>query len=279
MRTMREWTTGLLAMALVLGMAIVLPPSAHAAVIGLTFEGLQNLEPVCNFYNGGHAGTATLTNPQCDEKGSGPGPNFGIVFAETSQAVIKRDVVNDLSHGDFANEPSPVTALFFQPGVGAAMLDVPAGFNKGFSFFYSAPIFSGFVDVFDGLDGTGQSLLPAPLALSALGTACGRPDREFDCWDDAGVAFDGIAKSIVFGGSANRIAFDNVTFGSAIPCGAPGGPVCGSSNGNGNGNGQPPPPPVPAPATVILLGAGLALAALRIRGTAKSRSAKQQQRS
>ena len=247
MRTMQEW---LLAMALVLGMAIVLPPSAHAAVVGLTFEGLQNLEPICNFYNGGHAGTAALTNPQCDEKGSGPGPNFGIVFTETSQAVIKRDVLDDLSHGDFANEPSPVTALFFRSGTGA-ILNVPAGFDTGFSSFYSAVSLSGFVEVFDGVDGTGQSLLKQPLALTALGTACGRPDREFDCWAPIGVAFDGIAKSVVFGGSADHIAFDNVTFGSATPIGAA----------------PPGPPGVPAPATLTLLGAGLGLVVLRLRRT------------
>jgi hypothetical protein len=80
MRTMRGWTRGLLAMALVLGMAILLPLPAQAGVVGLDFEGLQDLEPINNFYNGGRGGF-----------GSGPGPSFGIVFSSTSLAVIDMD--------------------------------------------------------------------------------------------------------------------------------------------------------------------------------------------
>jgi hypothetical protein len=67
-----------------------------------------------------------------------------------------------------------------------------------------------------------------------------------------GVPFVGIGQSIVFGGVANQIVFDDITFGSVTP--------------------DPDPNPVPEPATLALVGAGLAgLAALgRRRRRAKA---------
>src|SRR3990172_5546176 len=72
---------------------------ADADIIVLTFEGLDNLEPVADFYDGGFGGG-----------GSGPGPAYGIVFSDNSLAVLDLDAGGA---GDIANEPSPSTVLFF----------------------------------------------------------------------------------------------------------------------------------------------------------------------
>jgi hypothetical protein len=171
----------------------------------MTFEGLQNLEAVNEFYNGG---TGSL--------GSGPGTNLGVSFSNTSLAIIDTDAGGS---GNFGNEPSPNTILFFLSG-NAATMNVAAGFDTGFSFFYSAIDQGGFVRVYDGLNGTGNVL--ATLNLDPLGSTPGGgdPNGDFNRWRAVGVEFNGVAKSVDFGGSANFIGFDNVTLRSKTPGGA-----------------------------------------------------------
>lgn len=60
-------------LAITLALLTVTALSAEAQT-ALTFEGLQNLKPVANFYNGG--------------LGSGPGTNYGTSFGADSLAVI-----------------------------------------------------------------------------------------------------------------------------------------------------------------------------------------------
>src|SRR6266542_3459120 len=143
--------------------------------------------------------------------------------------------------------PMPAQAgtivLFFVDPAGATM-NVTAGFGTGVSFFYASVDRAGSVEVYDALGGTGALL--ASFGLMPHGSACGGdPTGTFNCWAPVGVAFAGTAKSIKFLGVANRIAFDDVTFGSEIP---------GSRVSS-------PGPQVAAPATLILLSAGLGLAA------------------
>src|ERR1039457_1379169 len=113
---------------------------AHAGVITLTFEGLQDLEPVQNYYSAGFGGF-----------GSGPGPNDGVVFTGNSLAIIDDDKGGT---GNFCCNPSGKTILFFLSGT-ADTMNVAAGFTTGFSFFYSAGGGQGgFVNVWSGLNDT-----------------------------------------------------------------------------------------------------------------------------
>ncbi|WP_310428133.1 hypothetical protein [Chamaesiphon sp. VAR_48_metabat_135_sub] len=167
--------------------------TAQAATIVLDFEGVGDFAPVGNFYNGG-AGT-----------------NYGIDFSTTALGLVDSD---NGGSGDFANEPSPNTIMFFDTGA-AATMNVAAGFDTGFSFFYTTIGNPGSVTVYDGLNGTGNIL--ATLVLSATpSTGNGDPNGAFDVFASTGVTFSGIAKSVDFGGVANQIGFDDITLGSAI---------------------------------------------------------------
>jgi hypothetical protein len=162
-------------------------------VVTLDFEGVGDLKNVGNFYNGG------------------AGPNYGISFVN-GLGLVDGDAGGS---GNIANEPSPDTVLFFLSG-SASTMNVPAGFSTGFSFFYTSNSYSGSVTVYSGLDGTGELL--ATLDLVGLGDGTGDPSGgTYGNWAAKGATFEGVARSVQFGGVANQIAFDNVTIGSATP--------------------------------------------------------------
>jgi hypothetical protein len=185
--------SSLAVLALTAGMSV-----AQAQI--LTFEGLQNLEPIDNYYNGGFGGD-----------GSGPGPNYGITFGADSLAIIADSAGGS---GNFSGNPSGDTIAFFLSGPGDIM-DKASGFNTGFSFYYSSQSQAntgseGAVTVWSGPDGTGSELADIPLA-DTPNTA------GYNVWDPIGVAFSGTAESAVFTGGANFIGFDDITLGSSVP--------------------------------------------------------------
>ena len=196
---MQLWYTAVLGLfRLVLVTACWIPAvvsPVHAATIVLDFEGLQDLEPVESFYNGGLGGFA-----------SGPGPDFDITF--TSDAIT---LTETYPTANFTNQPSGLTTLFFLTG--SAVMNVVGGFDTGFSFLYSNTDFVGQVTVFDQPNAMGDVL--ASLTLPALG-ACTGIDP-FCNWAPIGVSFAGIAQSVDFSGTSNEIGFDDITLGSASP--------------------------------------------------------------
>ncbi|MDQ2842388.1 MAG: PEP-CTERM sorting domain-containing protein [Acidobacteriota bacterium] len=214
--------------ALALGVTAI-----NAATTVLTFEGLADQESVLNYYDGGNGG-----------KGSGPGPNYGLTFGADSLAVISRAAGGS---GNFDGNPSGKTILFFLSGPGDVM-NVGAGFNTGFSFYYSSPGVGGDVQVYSGENGTGTELANLTLIKTPAGGAGCSGSYTYCPWETMGVTFSGTAKSVIFTGTANYIGFDNITLGSSTP-------VSGT----------------PEPSSIILLGSGigaLALAGLRKRKTA-----------
>lgn len=183
--------------SLIAGLAFAFAASTPAAAqITLTFEGVGDQASVNDFYNGG-----------TDSQGHS-GTNYGISFSPASLGLIE---VGQGGSGNQTNEPSPFTILFFLSG-SAATMNVAAGFDTGFSFYYGA-FQAGSVTVWDGLNGTGNIL--ATLDLPANGA----PSE----WTPIGIAFAGIAHSVDFSGVANQVAFDNITLGDVIP-GNPGVP-------------------------------------------------------
>jgi hypothetical protein len=198
-------------------------PKSQAATITLDFEGVGNTLQVQNFYNGG-----------TDSAGNS-GTNYGISFGTDALGIIDSDAGGS---GNFGGEPSPSTILFFLGG-SAAKMNVAAGFDTGFSFFYSAISNPGFINVYDGLDGTGNILTTLSLPTTPNNGAPD-PNGDFSPFLPIGVSFSGVARSVDFGGTANQIGFDNITLGAAIPNS---------------------PTSVPEPFTIVgtLIGAGTAL--------------------
>lgn len=218
---MKKVLTILCAISLVMGIT----GYSFAAPFVLDFEGLNNYEQVGNFYNGGG------------------GTDYGVTFSDNALAIIDSDAGGN---GNFGGEPSPDTILFFLSG-NETYMNYEAGFDTGFSFYYSAINNPGFINIYDNTNGTGNILANLSLPKTPYNGAPD-PSGAFSPFLPIGVEFNGIAKSIGFGGVQNQIGFDNITFGDATPIVEP----------------------VPEPATILLFAAGMAcLAGTRIRRNSK----------
>jgi hypothetical protein len=180
------------------GLALSVSGFANASLIILDFEGIGNTANINDFYNGG-----------TDSQGNS-GVNYGISFGTNTLGLIDSDAGGTAS---IANEPSGESVMFFSTG--SAILNYAAGFDTGFSFFYSSAK-SATVDIFDGINGTGNILGSIDLAAQNTDNCIGDPNGNYCNWTNIGASFAGTAKSINFGGSANFIAFDDVTFGSEV---------------------------------------------------------------
>lgn len=181
---------------------------AFADVIVLKFEGIASpANPdaaIGNFYNGG----------------GGSANNYGITFSSNALAICLNTFGNrcdstNSSRGDQGDPTSQGGALFFLSGSQTFMND-PAGFNTGFSLFYSAINNPGSLSVYSGLNGTGTVL--GTLALPTTTSNCNSQYFAPFCpYVAVGLGFTGTAESIGFSGVENQIGFDDVTFGSVIP--------------------------------------------------------------
>jgi hypothetical protein len=203
-----------------LGSVVVAP--AFAAPVMIDFEGVGNNCRVENFYNGG--------TDSCGNSGV----NLGVAFGNNALALKDADAGGT---GNFANEPTADTVLFFLNG--SAVLNYEPGFTDGFSFYYTSA-FASTVRVWSGLDATGTLLGEIVLGKNYTNGNCkGDPTGAYCHWDIGSLAFGDTAKSIDFGGSANYVGFDNITFGSINP------------------NQPPTDADVPEPGVALLLWAGL----------------------
>jgi hypothetical protein len=183
------------------GVALLAPLAAPAqTTVTLTFEGLQDNEEILNYYNGGMGGS-----------GSGPGPNYGVVFGSGALSSISESAGGT---GNFALNPSGITTAYFLTG-GGLVMNVAAGFTGGFSFYYASGDSTGTVTVYDGLNASGNVLATVP--LPATGSGCGGLVEFYTCWDTSGVSFTGTALSVNFAGADDGIGFDNITLGSKTP--------------------------------------------------------------
>ncbi|HUG22060.1 PEP-CTERM sorting domain-containing protein [Piscinibacter sp.] len=185
--------------------------TANAATIVLDFEGVNATYPsgyafVQDFYNGGTSSDGTS------------GTNFGVGFSGNAQAICLNTPgtsCSNTSRGGLGDPDSDKGGLFFLSG-SETFMNVAAGFDTGFSFFYSAANVAGSVSVYDGLNGTGNLL--ATLALPTTPSTCGSEYNAGFCpFVASGIGFAGTAMSVSFAGVANQVVFDDVTFGSVTP--------------------------------------------------------------
>jgi hypothetical protein len=198
---------------------------ASAAPFTIDFEGIDNRCKVQDFYNGG--------TDSCGKSGV----NYGVSFGDYALAL--KDADTGQGEGNFANEPTPDTVLFFLEN--SAILNYAPGFTEGFSFYYSAA-YAATIRVWSDLNATGTLLGEIFLPINYTANNCkGDPTGAYCNWDIGFLAFADTAKSIDFGGTGNYVAFDNITFGSINPNQPP----------------APTTPDVPEPGIALLLGAGV----------------------
>jgi hypothetical protein len=186
--------------------------SARAgSIVDLTFQGIapypnSSNVAILNFYNGGTSSIGTS------------GTNFGISFPSNALLICLNSLSVDCSNtskGGLGNPASQQGGLFFLSGSNTFLND-PKGFTTGFSFTYSAIGAPGSIQVFSGVNGTGTLLATLTLPTTPSGP-CPGYDAGFCPFVPIGVTFSGTAESINFGGDANQIVFDDVTFGSSTP--------------------------------------------------------------
>ena len=193
--------------------AIAFAAPAQAVVVSLNFENINANYPTTNyaqieeFYNGGTSNQGTS------------GTNYGVSFGSNALAICLNTLGNTVgcsntSRGGLGDPNSQRGGLFFLQG-SETFLNYSSGFTTGFSFNYVSLTFSGSVMVYDGLNGTGNLL--ATLNLSPNAGSCPGYNAQFCPFSPVGVLFSGTARSISFGGVANQIVFDDVTFGSDRP--------------------------------------------------------------
>ena len=184
---------------------------ASAGPVVMNFDGITgnsgNGEYVDQYYNGGCTSSYGGGSTTCG------GPNYGVAWSGAIACGAPAGLCNNV-----ANEPSSPNVIVFLTTT-SAIMNVAAGFNTGFSFFYAAPFFTGSITVYSGLNDTGTIL--ATLSLPTNGNNCSGFSENYSCWTPIGVSFSGTAESVDFGGTANYIVFDNVTIGSSTPKGVP----------------------------------------------------------
>ena len=207
-------------------LALCAASAAGASTVVLDFAGVANPSNdafVNGYYNGG---TSSDGNS---------GTNFGVAFSPNALAIN--------NYSGCCEPDSPTKGILYFLEGASVNINVAAGFDTGFSFFYSSAAVSN-VSVWSGVDGTGTLL--GTLSLAGQNNAnCGAGAIYPYCnWSPIGVSFAGIAQSINFAGAANFVAFDDITFGSATA----GGGV-----------------PEPAAWALMIAGMGLAGGALRRR--------------
>lgn len=187
-----------------------------AATIVLDFEGINPAgvatTNILDFYNGGTSSAGTS------------GPDYGVSFSGNALALCLNtadEACSNTSRGGFGDPSSQKGGLNWLQG-SETYLNYASGFKDGFSFYYSAPFFTGGISVYDGLNGTGNLLATIALDLTTDG-GCGSSagGASYCPFAPIGVEFNGIAKSISFEGTQNYIVFDDVTFGSATPGAVP----------------------------------------------------------
>ena len=163
----------------------------------IDFEGASSFASVADYYNGG-----------ADSNGVAGSNNLGVSFTGAALALS-----NDVLGPYFSNAPTPGTVMFASDST--ALMNFTNGFFGELSFFYSAASSAlDAVTIYSGLDGTGSVLGVLDLAANAQQNGCS--DSAYCNWEKVALSFNGVGKSISFGGNAGNVAFDNISV-AAVP--------------------------------------------------------------
>jgi hypothetical protein len=171
----------------------VLVSAAQTAPVVISFGGLQDLQAIGDYYNGG------------------AGPNYGVSFSSNVYALKS---VFQGGSGGFSPDPTQTPAMFIigTTGIDATgVMNVGPGFSSQLSFFYTAA-FNETVTVWSGANGTGTAL--ATISLSANNGSC-VAFPSYCNWSGVSVGFTGTGNSVTFSGPANGMGISHITLGSS----------------------------------------------------------------
>ena len=151
--------------------------------------------------------------------------NQGIDFTGEALALANDDLGPYFSNANTpgSSEALAGTVMFVNGAEPSATLNLAAGGGLqaitgfvgqvSFDFASSADAFN-LVQVFAGLNGTGQRLAKISLSENQLDSACS--SSAFCNWQTVTMSFDGTAQSLVFASNGGAIAYDNISL-SAVP--------------------------------------------------------------
>ena len=191
-----------------LAAGLLLTGPAFAATVTVDFDGLNDFDFIGDAYNGG---ASTPANSSVSTPYSGP--NYGISFGPSVIAAA-----NNADFTYYSNAPTPGAVMAAVDADGA--MNVASGFLGQLSFYYSATENTS-VNVYSGLNGTGDLLGTINLVANATAANGCTGDIAFCFWSTATFDFAGLAKSVQFGSTAGVAGFDNVTI-NAVPLPAAG---------------------------------------------------------
>lgn len=200
---------------LVTGILLLAAAPALADVIVLNFENIApypnnpGTNPVAieNYYNGGTSSAGTS------------GTNYGVYFGSNALVGCLNTigVICSLTSRGGLGDPNSQDAGLFTFTGNQIVLDDPAGFNGGFSLFYTTPDSGQSANIYSGLDGAGTLLATISLGPTPWNGCSAVYDAGYCPFVPIGTTFDGTAESVVIKEDDNSIMFDDLTLGSATP--------------------------------------------------------------
>ncbi len=153
----------------------------------------------------------------------------GISFGEAALALANDGTGAGVDGAFFTNAPTPGssnplagTVMFVDAFSGSAVMNLTGGATHGFtgfvdkvSFDYASTVDAfNLVQVYAGLNGTGQRLAKISLSENQIDSGC--TTSSFCHWQTVSMSFSGTAHSLVFASNGGNIAYDNISI-SAVP--------------------------------------------------------------
>jgi len=201
--------------ACVMGACLVATQAA-ATIVTLEPTGtVTNETTVGNYFNGGNDGYPR----------DGIGPADNVIFSTSGTGpTVFDNYGTSRTMGRFENNPSGNNAVLFQslpdimniaPGYGATSLSFDYSIENNA---YSSSLYSAYVTVWSGTNGTGTALDTLQLTANPTTVGCVHSGDIFCTWSLATASFRGVAESVTFGSppptgnnGIGQVEFDSVT--------------------------------------------------------------------
>lgn len=183
---------------------ILTAPAGAYTVLG--FEGVNATYPsgsaqILNFYDGGLSGAGTT------------GVNAGISFSANAVAVCLNSTTITCSNASTGGlVPTSNKGALGLASSGVATMDFASAYTGAIGFRYAMTSGVAFIKAYDGVGGTGTQL--ANLTLFGNASGCPAYSATLCTFGPGGLGFLTNARSLVFGGMAGGVVWDDITLGA-----------------------------------------------------------------